>query len=72
MRSLRAASQGRPLLLLQRSLLRIHSTRSVSSSSFDVVVAGGGMVGSAVAAAIASKANLKEKRILVLEAVKPK
>uniref|UniRef100_A0ACB8G522 Uncharacterized protein n=1 Tax=Sphaerodactylus townsendi TaxID=933632 RepID=A0ACB8G522_9SAUR len=48
---------------------RVCSVRSRSSETvYDVVVSGGGMVGSAMAAALGNDAHLHEKKILLLEA----
>ncbi len=62
-------------MLSSSFLLKVSSSsacRSLSSSSssstFDVLISGGGLVGSAAALGITAKKNLAEKRVLVLEA----
>ncbi|KAF6021709.1 COQ6 [Bugula neritina] len=42
--------------------------RSLSSQSYDIVISGGGMVGTAVAAALGNSPLLKNKKLLLLEA----
>ncbi|CAI9567203.1 unnamed protein product [Staurois parvus] len=56
-----------PLLGLHPSICR-RSLNSSTSSLYDVVISGGGMVGTAMACALGSNPHLRHKKILLLEA----